>query len=77
MTLQSTVTGNQEQPRVMYVVPWQGPAQRGIDYAPAAALAEDLFRPIDRREFQRQLSIQQRNIAARAQASAATTRLFE
>ena len=55
LTLQATVTGNREQPRVMYMVPWQSPAQHDVDYAPAAAMAADLFRPINRREFQREL----------------------
>ena len=38
VTLRSTVTGNQEQPKVMYIVPWQPPEYREFQYAPAARL---------------------------------------
>jgi len=55
VNLSSTVTGNQEQPRVMYIVPWQPPEASVYEYAPAAALAQELFREIDRDEFVREL----------------------
>ena len=55
VTLRSTVTGNQEQPRVMTILPWQPPIAGEFEYAPSRSLAEDLFRPIDREEFIREL----------------------
>jgi hypothetical protein len=55
VTLRSTVTGNQEQPKVMYIVPWQPPEYREFEYAPARRLAQELFQPIDRGEFVREL----------------------
>ena len=51
VTLRATVTGNQEQPRVMYILPWQPPEGRDYEYVPAQALADDLFRGLDRDEF--------------------------
>ena len=55
VTLRSTVTGNQEQPKVMYIVPWQQPGATDFEYSPASALAEDLFQRVDREEFVREL----------------------
>ena len=55
VTLRATVTGNQEQPRVMYILPWQPPEARDYEYVPAQALADDLFRGLDRDEFVREL----------------------
>ncbi|MEM0954470.1 MAG: hypothetical protein AAGI24_10045 [Pseudomonadota bacterium] len=66
VTLRSTVTGNQEQPRVMYILPWQTPQAQRYDYQPGAALAEELFRPLDRAEFLRELDYQQALSAATA-----------
>lgn len=55
MTLHSTITGNQEQPKVLYIVPWQGP--RGADDLNTGLqpIVSDVFAPVDRREFQREL----------------------
>jgi hypothetical protein len=55
VTLRSTVTGNQEQPKVMYIVPWQQPGSAEFRYTPGSRLAEDLFTAIDRDEFRREL----------------------
>ena len=32
INLQTTVTGNQEQPRVLYILPWQSPAPEDVDF---------------------------------------------
>ena len=56
VTLRATVTGNQEQPRVMYILPWQPPESGEFEYAPSRALADDLFRGVDREEFIRELN---------------------
>lgn len=60
VTLQSTVTGNQEQPRVMYIVPWQQPEAAEFDYELNNTIAEELFTPVDRDEFVRGLVYQHR-----------------
>tara|TARA_R110002110_G_scaffold415561_2_gene650908 strand:- start:119607 stop:119900 length:294 start_codon:yes stop_codon:yes gene_type:complete len=58
VTLQSKVTGNQEQPRVLYLVPWQQPVDGDFDYAPQSDIAQSLFAPLDRDEFRRDLEYQ-------------------
>ena len=58
VTLRSTVTGNQEQPRVMYLVPWQQPGQLEFDYDMQGSFADEVFAPIDREEFVRGLDYQ-------------------
>ena len=58
VTLHSTVMGNQDQPRVMYFLPWQPAGDAHFDQAFSAGLAGDLFVPIDRGEFLRTLKYQ-------------------
>lgn len=55
VTLHSTITGNQEQPKVLYIVPWQPPG--GVDQLqqPVQSLLGDVFAPTDRAEFRREL----------------------
>lgn len=55
VTLRATVTGNQEQPKVMYILPWQQPGATEFEYAPGMSLAQDLYREVDRDEFVREL----------------------
>jgi hypothetical protein len=55
VTLHSTITGNQEQPKVLYIVPWQGPGSSDKLMQPIKPLLDDVFAPVDRAEFQREL----------------------
>jgi hypothetical protein len=55
VVLRSTVKGNQEQPRVMYIVPWHRPGDSSLEYQPMDTLVDDLFTPVDRDEFTREL----------------------
>lgn len=55
VVLRSTVKGNQEQPKVMYIVPWQRPGDSSLEYQPMDNLVNDLFTPVDRDEFTREL----------------------
>jgi hypothetical protein len=55
VVLRSTVKGNQEQPRVMYIVPWHRPGDSSLEYQPMDNLVNDLFTPVDRDEFTREL----------------------
>lgn len=55
VTLHSTVTGSREQPRVLYIVPWQQPAAAELNYTLDNRIGEELFTPIDRDEFVREL----------------------
>jgi hypothetical protein len=58
VTLRSTVSGNQEQPRVMYILPWQQPGEAEFDYRLRGGIADELFVPVDRDEFVRGLEYQ-------------------
>jgi hypothetical protein len=55
VVLHSTITGNQEQPKVLYIVPWQGPGGADAMAQPMQPLIDDVFAPVDRQEFQREL----------------------
>lgn len=55
VVLHSTITGNQEQPKVLYIVPWQPPGSADRLSQPIQPLLSDVFAPVDRAEFQREL----------------------
>ena len=55
VVLRSTVTGNQEQPKVLYIVPWQLAENSALSYQPLQSLVEDIFETTDRDEFLREL----------------------
>lgn len=59
VVLQSTITGNQEQPKVLYIVPWQGPGGADQLNTGLQPVVSDVFAPVDRREFQRELKYRQ------------------
>ncbi len=59
VVLQSTITGNQEQPKVLYIVPWQGPGGADQLNTGLQPVLSDVFAPVDRREFQRELKYRQ------------------
>jgi hypothetical protein len=59
VVLQSTITGNQEQPKVLYIVPWQGPGGADQLNTGLQPVVSDVFAPLDRREFQRELKYRQ------------------
>ncbi len=56
--LHSTVTGNREQPRVMYIVPWAQPDDSRFEHKLQRSIARELFDPIDRDEFVRAMTYQ-------------------
>lgn len=56
IVLQDTVTGNQEQPKVLYIVPWQAADDNTmLKQAMVTKLQNDVFAHIERPEHQRQL----------------------
>lgn len=55
VVLHSTITGNQEQPKVLYIVPWQPPGGADKLNQPLQPMLSDVFAPVDRAEFQREL----------------------
>ena len=51
----TTITGNAELPRVLYIVPWQKADPGDLMGKPVNSLLDELLQPIDRDEFRRQL----------------------
>ena len=64
VTLHSTITGNQEQPKVLYIVPWQGPGGADQLNTGLQPIVSDVFAPVDRREFQRELKYREMSTEA-------------
>ena len=53
------VTGNQEQPRVLYIVPWQAPDGPDALYQDISSRIDNLLEPLDRDSFRRELDLRQ------------------
>ncbi len=49
------ITGNQELPKVMYIVPWQKADPGDLMGKPINTLLDEVLAPIDREEFKRQV----------------------
>ena len=49
------ITGNQELPKVLYIVPWQKSAPSDLMGRPVNTLLDEVLAPIDREEFIRQV----------------------
>ena len=49
------ITGNQELPTVMYIVPWQKADPADLMGRPVNTLLDEVLAPIDREEFVRQV----------------------
>ena len=49
------ITGNQELPKVLYIVPWQKSDPGDLMGRPVNTLLDDVLAPIDREEFVRQV----------------------
>ena len=55
MTLDRTeITGNQELPKVLYIVPWQKAQPGELTGRPVNTLLDEVLAPLDREEFTRQ-----------------------
>jgi len=55
INLQTTVTGNQEQPRVMYILPWQSPESRELEMEMLSSQEDAVFGHVERDELAREL----------------------
>lgn len=55
INLRTTVTGNQEQPRVMYILPWQSPLSPDLEMDMLSSQEDAVFGHIERDELQRNL----------------------
>ena len=58
VVLRSTVKGNQEQPKVLYIVPWQQAESLQLGYQPLQTLVEGVFEEVERSEFLREIRYQ-------------------
>ena len=50
------ITGNQELPKVLYIVPWQKSDPGDLMGKPVNTLMDEVLAPIDREEFLRQVN---------------------
>lgn len=51
----TSVTGNQELPRVLYILPWKESAIGDLTGKPVNSLLDEVLAPLDREVFQRQV----------------------
>ena len=59
VVLRSSITGNQEQPKVLYIVPWRQAQSPELVYQPLQSLVEGVYEEVDREEFLRELRYRQ------------------
>ncbi len=64
LELGSRVTGNQEQPRVLYILPWQAPDGPDSLYQEVTHNINDLYAPVKRESFRRELELREKFDAA-------------
>ena len=50
----SAIRGNQELPKVLYIVPWKDPAMAELAGRPVNSLVEEVLAPVDREVLRRQ-----------------------
>ena len=50
----TSIRGNQELPRVLYIVPWKDPAMGDLVGKPVNSLIDEVLAPVDRDVFRRQ-----------------------
>ena len=55
ISLQTTITGNQEQPKVLYILPWQSPQMADVDFEPLDSQQKAVFNHVERDEWRREL----------------------
>lgn len=64
--VESTISGNQEQPKTIYVLPWQSPVS--VIRIPGEPLTQQVpaLSPLERQQFLRFIAVQQGNQASTA-----------
>lgn len=50
----AAIRGNQELPRVLYILPWKDPGMAELAGRPVNSLVEEVLAPVDREVFNRQ-----------------------
>lgn len=56
VNLSTTVTGNQEQPKVLYIIPWQNAERSSALELPLQSALDDVFALVDRDELARDIN---------------------
>jgi hypothetical protein len=51
----SSITGNEELPKIMYIVPWKETDVGDLQGKPANSLLDEVLEPVDREVFRRQV----------------------
>jgi hypothetical protein len=51
----TAIIGNQELPKVLYIVPWKSSELPDLSEPPLESLIDDALAPIDREEFRREV----------------------
>jgi hypothetical protein len=51
----STITGNRELPKVLYIVPWKRPLPATLSGRPVASVVDEALAPVDRDVFRRHM----------------------
>jgi hypothetical protein len=51
----TTITGNKELPKVLYIVPWKKPIPGPLASRPRTSLLDEALAPVDRDEFRRSI----------------------
>jgi len=51
----AAIRGNQELPRVLYILPWKDPEMAELAGRPVNSLVEEVLSPVDREVFRRQV----------------------
>ena len=69
VVLRSTVTGNQQLPKVLYLLPWQQMQPPELIYQPLQSLVADVFEEVGREEFLRQQRYREKINAAQTNAA--------
>lgn len=54
----TTILGNRELPKVLYIVPWKKPVPGDLTGRPLVSVVDEALAPIDRDVFRRQLQYQ-------------------
>lgn len=55
INLSTTITGNQEQPKVLYILPWQSPQTDNVDFESLENQQKSVFGHVEREELRREL----------------------
>jgi len=68
VNLSTTIIGNQEQPKVLYILPWQSPGASELDSHNIASQLQMVFGHVEPQELRRELAHRKRLQARESEA---------